>query len=390
MTYSPPIELKDADEAPEAMVEKALADLSTTVDQRIKAVEEKADTSALTERLDTLEAKMNRPHAQAKSDDGRETTKAINAFLRYEETDEQRKMLGLNGSNQKALNIGTANEGAELVAPEYSRRIVEGINEMSPLRSLSTVMSVGGTTVYMPTLTGRLSGTWVAETGTRQASEPTFGQIQIDNHEHAVIVPISRQLLEDSMIDLAGYLQGQIAQQFAKSEATAHISGDGNGKPLGLLDTTLIAGYQSTEAAVDGSDIIAKCIEAFYALPAPYARNATWLMNRATMGVIRNAADTTTKGTLWSDSLADGTPARFLGVPVVPAPDMDDLALDGIPIALGDFRAAYTITDRVGLQIMRDDYTGADTGVVKLRARRRSGAKPVLQEAVHLIKAPAS
>ncbi len=64
-------------------------------------------------------------------------------------------------------------------------------------------------------------------------------------------------------------------------------------------------------------------------------------------------------------------------------------AADAFPIAFGDYASAYQIVDRVGVAIQRDDFTGADNGIVKLRARRRVGGKPVLPEAVVLIKAAA-
>ena len=61
---------------------------------------------------------------------------------------------------------------------------------------------------------------------------------------------------------------------------------------------------------------------------------------------------------------------------------MADLADGSVPIALGDFNAAYTIADRTGVQLMRDDYTGADSGIVKIRARRRVGGRLLLAEPV--------
>jgi HK97 family phage major capsid protein len=196
---------------------------------------------------------------------------------------------------------------------------------------------------------------------------------------------------EDSLVDLSGYIAGQIAEQFAKAEATAFITGDGNGKPTGFLNTPSDFGF--TAAKHDGSDIIAKLITLFYSVPDAYASRGSWLMNRTTQGIVRAAADNTTKGTLWSDSLANGTPATFLGRPVHDAVDMADVAgsgspvTDTYPVAFGDFTTMYHIVDRVGIQIMRDDYTGADSGIVKFRARRRVGGKVIQPEAVKLLKA---
>jgi HK97 family phage major capsid protein len=68
----------------------------------------------------------------------------------------------------------------------------------------------------------------------------------------------------------------------------------------------------------------------------------------------------------------------------------DSPAGDTFPVAFGDFASGYQVVDRVGLQIMRDDYTGAGSGIVKFHARRRVGGKVILPEAIAVLKAAVS
>lgn len=296
---------------------------------------------------------------------------------------------------KSSLNIGTNSAGGFVVAPEYSRRIIERITEISPVRQAANVTAIGTTEVFFPVVTDKLSGGWVTETGPRPDSQPVFDQVKIETFEHAVIVPISQQLLEDSFIDLQSYLANQIAVQFARAEGEAFVNGDGNGKPTGFLDNPAL--FKQTDLAQDADfeTVVEKIIEVFYSLKSAYASRGAWMMNRTMMGRIRKAADTTTKGAMWSDGLADGTPPRLLGRPVYEAPDMDDLVDattapdDTFPVAFGDFSTGYQIVDRIGVQIMRDDYTGADNGLVKMRARRRVGGKLLQPEAIVLIKGEA-
>lgn len=389
MKHRSPMEFKDADPAdPVELVTKSLGDLTKSVDDRLKAIETKADTTKLVERLDKLEAKSNRPSGgDNKDEQAKLETKALNAFFRGGVT-------ALDDLERKTLVVGTPASGGYVTAPEYSTTIIEKIQQISPIRQLASVMSVGASKVYLPLLDDRLAAGWVTETGSRSSSEPTFDQLEIDPYEAAVIVPVSQQLLEDSFVDLSGYLANQIATQFAKLESTAFMTGDGSGKPTGLLHTP--GDYTATLAKQDASNIIDKIIALFYSLPSAYAGNGSWLMNRQTQGIIRAAADNTTKGNLWSDSLANGTPATLLGRPVYESVDMDNMVGTGspvgatYPVAFGDFAKAYQIIDRVGVQIMRDDYTGADSGIVKFRARKRTGGKPVLTEALRLLKATVS
>ncbi|WP_316227871.1 MULTISPECIES: phage major capsid protein [unclassified Bradyrhizobium] len=379
------LELKDAgldNEDPAAQVGKALEEL------KVKLETKAANDNKLTERLDRLEAKLNRPHnGPANDNEPKLETKALNDYLRG-------GVASLNELERKTLNLGTTTAGGYIVAPQYSTSIIEGLTQFSPLRSLASSMTIGGTEIYIPTLTGNADGGWVTETGARPSIEPAFGQLDIKVFEYAAVIPVSAQLLEDSFVDLAGYLSRHITKRFAKGESTAFMVGDGNGKPTGLLHTP--ANYSQIAANQDGSDLLVKLIDSFYALPSEYASVGSWLMRRETMGIIRKLADgSTANRTIWSDSLANGTPATLLGRPVYEAVDMDPLVGTGspatatFPIAFGDYASAYQIVDRVGVAIQRDDYTGADNGIVKLRARRRVGGKPVLPEAMVLIKAAA-
>jgi HK97 family phage major capsid protein len=371
--------------AAELSDEDGIAEVKTALDNLTKDINTKtAPFADLEKRLAAAEAKLARPNIQTKaatSDEAKELeAKALNSFLRN-------GAAGLDETERKTLNIGTGSAGGFVTAPEFSTVIVNKLTQFSPVRSVASVMSIGAGKVFIPVGNADLAGGWVTEVGARPSSDASFAQVEIDANEHAVVVPVSAQLMEDSFVDLQSYLAGQIAVKFAKAEATAFVNGDGSGKPTGFMNTP--ANYGFVTAAADGSDIIAAVIDAFYTLPGAYAANGSWFLNRQMQGVIRAAADNTTKGTLWSDSLANGTPATLLGRPVYDAPDMAGLPSatgTAYPIAFGDFKSAYQIVDRIGVQILRDDFTGADNGIVKIRARRRVGGAPILTEAVVLVK----
>lgn len=386
MKTSHALEFKDTgdDIDPIAEVAKQLAELKTTLETKAAN-----DNTKLTERLDRIEAKINRPGAKSAANDNEPQveTKALNGFLRSGPQ-------SLDDIEKKTLNLGTTTAGGYVVAPEYSTRVIEGLTQFSPLRSLTAPMQIGTTETYIPILTSGTDGGWVTETGNRPSAEPAFDQANIKTFEYAATLPVSVQLLEDSAVDLASLLQRWIIKKFGKAEASAFVVGDGNGKPTGLLHTP--ADYTQIVADQDGSDLLEKLINLFYALPGEYANVGAWMMKRSTMGFIRQLADVSpVRRSMWSDSLANGTPATLLGRPIFEAPDMDGIlntaspGADTFPVVFGDYASAYQIVDRVGIAVMRDDFTGADNGIVKLRARRRVGGKPVLPEAVVVLKATA-
>lgn len=390
MNPSLALELKDGDEAnPAEIVTKALDELKTSVDARLKDIETKAaNDSKLADRLDKLEAKANRPGAGIRHDndnDAKLETKALNKFLKG-------GVSSLDDLERKTLNLGTTTAGGYVVSPEYSKTVLEKLRQFSPLRGLASAMSIGTTEVYIPTLESDADGEgWVTETGNRTATEPVFGQINIKTFENARYVPISQQLLEDADIDLLSFVAGHIAKITGKVEAKSFMIGDGNGKPTGLLHTPGDYDAITTNefGALGSGTILNALIAAFYELPGAYAANGSWMMRRETMGVIRAAADVAGNGRLWSDSLANGTPATLLGRPVYESIDLDLLpTVTGTkyPIVFGDMASAYQIVDRVGIALRVDDLTGADNGIVKVRWRRRVGGAPLLNEAAILVK----
>jgi HK97 family phage major capsid protein len=377
------LETKSAEVDPVAEVKAALQGLTEDITKKT------APVADLATRLDEIEAKLARPNlgGKTKAEDGDKSeleAKALNSWLKTGEVD----------AETKTLVVGTPSAGGYVTAPEYSSNIIKKVTELSPMRRLASVISIGAGEIYIPTLVSDAEGGWVTETGTRTEDEPVFGQVNIKANEHAVIVPVSRILLEDSLVDMQAFIADRVAVKFAQAEATAFVSGNGTNQPTGFLNTP--ASFEQVTADQDGSDLIDALIDLFYTLPSEYAQRGTWAMNRRTMGAIRKAADNTDKGNLWSDSLANGQPARFLGAPVAEFNDMEDLvsgdspAGDTFPVAFGSFADAYTIVDRVGLSILRDDYTAASTGIVKFHARRRVGGKLVLPEAIVLLKGAAA
>lgn len=159
---------KGEEDDPVSIVTKSLEDLQKTVEERLKKVEEKSapDLSKLTERLDKIEAKGNRPKAgKVDPEEGAEIeAKAFNQFLRIGQVD----------AELKTMTAGTPADGGYTVAPEYSTQVIEGITEFSPIRQLASVMSISTSKVYLPVMTTPLVGGWTTETGDRDEDQPVF------------------------------------------------------------------------------------------------------------------------------------------------------------------------------------------------------------------------
>ena len=161
--------------------------------------------------------------------------------------------------------------------------------------------------------------------------------------------------------------------------------------PKGILSYAAGTSFGSVEQVASGtaSTVTADgLIKLYYALKDEYSKRATFLMHRNTVQAVRLLKEATTNQYLWQPGLAAGTPDTLLGVPVVLTADMPVPAASSLSVALGDFKRAYMIVDRVGIRTLRDPYTAKP--FVKFYTTKRVGGKVVNSEAVKLLKLAAS
>ncbi|OCJ42732.1 phage major capsid protein [Agrobacterium tumefaciens] len=341
------------------------------VEQKSDPVASPEEVKALKARIDALEAKSNRVRASnnnhpAGQNDNSEK-KAFADFIRNGDA-----------SEVKSLGYATPSTGGILAPEAVSTSILEKVAEFSPVRGLAQTISMSGPLLQLPRLVDEVTVGEVTETAARPESEPTFDQIDLKPFEMAVIVPVTRILLEDAQIDLSSYLGNHIARRFGQKEAGWFVNGNGTTQAEGVLKS---ADVQEVEGEIAADDLI----DLFYSVKTAYSANGTWLMNRKTMAAVRKLKDTD-GSYLWQPSIAAGLTPTLLGRPIYEAVDMPDVAADATPIVFGDFATGYAIADRVGFEIIRDDITGAGNGIVKLHARRRVGGRVVMGEALTKLK----
>jgi HK97 family phage major capsid protein len=327
-----------------------------------------------TAKIESLETILARPNA-SKSADVDMQVKAFGKWLRKGEIDEMEK---------KALYESDDTLGGFYAPTEYVADLIKSVTEISPIRSIARVRQTDKRGIEVPKRTGQFSASWVSETGTRsETTGYTTGLQQIDAHELYALVDISQAMLEDSAFDLESEMGSEFAEQFAKAEGTAFVSGSGVGQPLGFTDAS--AGVGSTNSG-DNSALTANGLyDLVYAIKSEYLGNARFVMNRTTFSKVLQLEDTAGQKVFHVGlNLVSGAPSTIAGFPYVLATDMPDVAGSAKPIAFGDFSRAYTVVDRVNLSIMRDPYSQATSGNIRYVARRRVGGQVVLAEAIQL------
>lgn len=371
------IELKGDDDDPVAGVTKALDTLSKTVDDRLKAVEQKADTTALAGRLDQLEAKLNRSGAGGGDEQDAANAEEVKNFGFYLRRGDKHPEL-----DTKTLRVSSDPQGGYLAPPEFSGEFLKELTDFSPIRSIASIRQTANPSVIYPARTGITNGKWKGELQQQEASEPSFGEVEIPVREINTFVDISNHLLADSGGAAEREVREALAEDFGAKEGTAFVEGDGVLAPKGFMTDGRIAYTPNGHATNLGADAF---ITLLYALPAAYRRNATWVMNSTTLAAIRKLKDG--QGNyLWQPAFTAGQPETILGRPVVDAIDMPDIASGEFPVAVGDFNAGYRIVDRQELSILVNPYSRATEGVTRFHATRRVGGGVIRPLAIRKLK----
>jgi HK97 family phage major capsid protein len=332
--------------------------------------ESHAATAARLENLEEwareIERKSGRPFAEADSwptgaSEDAERTKSFYSYMRTgRESDLQ----------QKSMSIGSDPDGGYLVPTELDRELTKYLRARSPMRQIARVVQVGGAEFKQPFSTLGTAYSWVGETSARpETTAPGFKMLTIPTNEIYAMPSITQQLLDDNAFDLGAWLTEELGEAFGDGESDAFINGNGVARPRGLFTYTTVSTADATRAhdnfqyiptggagAFASSNPSDALIALVYAVKPQYRANAVWLMSPEVLEAVRKFKSTSTDEYLWQPGTQAGQPATLLGYPVFEDENLPAIAANSLSAAFGDFRRAYTITDR-STGMLRDPYT---------------------------------
>ena len=343
------------------------------------------------ERLEALDAQMKKPVNQpltGKPMSSRTIERTGRASDEYRTSfwDMMRSKAPLP-SVVNALQEGTDSEGGYLVPDEYEHTLVEALEEENVFRQLAKVIRTSSGDRKIPVVATKGTASWIDEEGAYTESDDSFGQVSIGAYKVGTMIKVSEELLNDSVFDLESYIAKEFARRIGAKEEEAFFTGDGSGKPLGILAATGGAetGVTATSSTAVTSD---ELMDLFYSLKSPYRKKAVWVLNDSTIKAVRKLKDSTGQY-LWQPSLVAGTPDTLLGRPVKTSAYMPVIAAGAKTIAFGDF-SYYWIADRQGRSFKRLNELYAATGQVGFLGSQRVDGKLVLSEAVKVLAQKAS
>lgn len=390
---------------------KAFEEFKKSNDERLAALEKGESRSELEEKtdrindelgrlsaaVDELAKKANRPGAPGAEGDEALQAEHKSAWLKWVRKGDD---AGLADIEHKAMNVGTPADGGYAVPIQQDRDIMRLLTDLSPMRQVCRVMTVG-TEDYrkLVNLGGTASG-WVGETDARPATAgPTLAQLKPSFGELYANPEVTQKALDDIFFNVEGELSQDISESFAVLEGKAFLSGTGTNQPVGLLTAKTSAEADSARAfgtvqyiatgvadnfpAKDPADIL---IDLIYSMKAGYRTGAQFMVNSMTLATMRKWKDGD-GNYIWQPAMQNGQPGSIFGYGYVTNEDMPSAGAGAIPVVFGNFQQAYVIFDRMGIRSLRDPYTNKP--FVGFYTTKRVGSMIANTQAVKFLKCAA-
>jgi len=292
----------------------------------------------------------------------------------------------LTPDEMKYLRTNNGASGGYLAPNDMAMDLLKNVVEISPMRQIARVRKTTRASLDIPRRSAEPTGYWVGQGGTVTESESTYALENIPLHKLSVYSIISTEMLNDSAFDMEAEIMADAAEDLAQTEGAAFIAGTGVGRPEGItVNTTLTGGARNSEIA---DDIKAdNLIDLAGDLKTGY--NPVYICRRSTLAAIRKMKDGAGQY-VWQSGLSAGLPNSINGYPYKEMPDMPAIAASAYPVAFGDFRKGYNILDGVALYVIRDEFSLSTTGKIKFVFIKFVGGKPVVTEAIKLLKCAVS
>ena len=336
------------------------ADLDTrgAIIEQLKADEERAA------RLDAAAAELRTDEAPAGDDTDAET---IRAMARGE----------VRSFNFEKRDVLTSSTGAPVPTSFYDQVILKA-RLVGPMLDVPTQLNTtSGETIQVPSLSAYSSSATVTAQGANfSESDPTFNSfVNLGAFKYGFLIQVSREMIEDSGVDLLGFLADQVGNGLGYNVQNALTVGTGTVQPQGIV--TAAGSGITGGTGVSGAFTADNLIDLYYSLDgaARLLPGVGWMMNGASIGAVRKLKDTA--GNYIFSPAADGNQRDLLlGRPVYENPHVASAATSAKSVIAGHM-PSFFVRSVGGIRLDRSDDFAFNADLVTFRASMRvDGALP--------------
>lgn len=346
--------------------------------EQMKAVEE--DMAVRQHALDHVKQfGAKRESAEGNADEYRQ------AFRSYLKGDMNLKELRALASQTK----GTAAAGGNTVPVDMENSVMAAMKEFGGMRQIARVISTpNGRNLDFPTSddTGNLAKIVAEATALSNSTRVPFGKITMEAVKYYTgPIKISRELIQDSVIDVEAFVRDRMAERFARA-TNAHYTTRSSTETSGPHGVT---NYSTGAVAVANNALTPEnLLSLLHSVDPAYRRGpgVAWMTADAGVNEIRALRWGSSRSFVWQPSLQPGVPDSLLGYPIVVN---QDTPLEGTSgnkwLWFGNWQH-YVIRDVQGIDLMRLEERYAEEDVVAYVGYLRTDGRQVTGSTVAALR----
>jgi HK97 family phage major capsid protein len=282
---------------------------------------------------------------------------------------------------RKALTAFQMGASGFILQPEMSARILSCLIDISDVTGLMSNITISGPSIkFMVDEVRLMQAAWACES-TCFANNPQanltdgLGEVEFKPETLRYIVCSSRDILEDASVDVESWMLAKVNWAFRNTVSTAILTGDGIGKPLGILNPAAGIPICDTSASSPAGQFTWQdLIMLKWQVPVQWhgGGGGRYLMNQYTFGLVLTMADALSRPIMISMPTDSG---QFIinGSPVQVVTQMPDVAPGATPVAFGNWPAVYMIVNRKAVTMQQDPFSAGFCVLWKFESRIGGG-----------------
>lgn len=277
--------------------------------------------------------------------------------------------------DKRDLTVGTATAGGHTVGTNLlGGSFIDVLDKASLVLQRGTVLRDLVGNIAIPRQTSGATAYWVAESGAPTESAAAFDQVTMSPKTVAGFSDISRKLLQQSSIDIEGFVRRDLGKRLALAIDLAALHGSGtSNQPTGVASTSGIGSVAggTNGAAPDWDDVVD--LESAVSVDNALMGDLAYVTNAAVAGKLKKTAKVSSTD---SRMILDGSVAGGLemnGYPVFVTNQVSSTLTKGTSSGVCSAIFFGNWSDLLvgfwgGLDLLSDPYTASSSGTVRVTA----------------------
>jgi HK97 family phage major capsid protein len=362
-------------EEAKALLDSAAAekrDLSAEENQTYDRIMEDLDSRSQV--METMKAQAEREERAAEAMKGFEAQvkPSVSAVPAIDEAELIRSLARgeIRSHSFEKRDVTKGSTGAPIPTSFYDR-VIELARFVGPMLETSTTLNTAsGENLQIPSLSAYSVGTVSSEAAIIGESDPTFNAFKtLGAYKYSFITQVSREMIEDSGVDLIGFLASQTGNALGFAVNGALTTGTGTLEPTGIV--TAAGSGITGSTAVSGAFTADNLIDLVYSVDTAGRTlpGTGFQMNSKSISAVRKLKDGAGQF-LFQPSLSADARDLLLGYPIFENPAMANPATSAKSVIFGHL-PSYFVRQVGGLRLDRSDDFAFSQDLISFRATMR-------------------